>query len=135
MSSFIEFTPDLSCKHDDIDREHKKLFELVNSLHDAMKKGKGRDAVGSVLNSLIQYTETHFVNEEKLMSSVNYPGLYQQKREHADLLKQVNDLRTKFTKDQTVICMEAMTFLQRWLTEHIMVSDKKVGIFLLSKKS
>ncbi len=132
--AFFEYTTALSCNHNDIDAEHKKLIDLVNMLHDAMKTGKGRDVIGKVLTSLIDYTATHFANEEKLMSSIGYPGLYQQKREHTELLKQANDLKAKYGKGETAISMDTMTFLQKWLTDHIMVSDKKIGEFIAKKK-
>ena len=131
--AFMDFTPELSCRHKDIDSEHANLIELINSLHEAMKLGKGRVVVGGILHSLLEYTAVHFANEERIMATVGYPGLYQQKHEHADLLKQVNELKTRYLKDNTAISMETMAFLQKWLTEHIMVSDAKIGVFLASK--
>ena len=48
------------------DQQHQRLVALVNQLYKAMKSGQGKGAVGAVLDELVEYTATHFADEEKL---------------------------------------------------------------------
>ena len=63
----ITWTDELSVSVKDLDSQHQKLFDLVNELHEAMRSGKGKEAVGSILNRLADYTKTHLFYEERLM--------------------------------------------------------------------
>lgn len=66
---------------------------MVNELHDAMKVGKGKEVLEKILAGLIQYTVTHFADEDRLMKLHNYPGYEQHKKEHNLLTVWVSDLQ------------------------------------------
>ncbi|HEX8947628.1 MAG TPA: bacteriohemerythrin [Dissulfurispiraceae bacterium] len=117
----------------EIDDQHKKLFDLVNNLHDAMKAGKGKEAVGKVLNELISYTVYHFGTEEKLFQQYGYPEQTKHKKEHEDLTKKATDLKGKFDKGDIAITIEVMNFLRDWLNTHILRTDKAYSAFLNGK--
>jgi len=74
-----------------IDSQHTVLFGLLNDLHDAMLKGEGRSMTGSLLKKLADYTQTHFVEEEKMMKAANYSGLSAHQVKHRELIKKVED--------------------------------------------
>lgn len=122
--AFIDWTPALSVSIPSIDQQHQKLISLINELHDAMRMGKGRDVLGRVLGELLDYTRTHFADEEEKMRARGYADLAQHKRIHDELTEQVIRLKHEFDSGQTVLTIEVMNFLQHWLTNHIMVSDK-----------
>ena len=111
------------------DDQHKKLIEMVNDLHDAMKIGKGKEALGKILKSLIQYTAMHFSSEERLMKQHNYPDYEQHKKEHNQLVMKVQDVQKKYLEGSTILSQEVMNFLKEWLRNHIQGEDKKYGIF------
>ena len=50
--------------------QHIKLFELINDLEQAMRKGQGSLVNAPLLRKLYDYTENHFAAEEKLMESI-----------------------------------------------------------------
>jgi hemerythrin-like metal-binding protein len=111
----------------EIDNQHKKLVELINQLNDAMQAGKGNDALGKVLNELVNYTVYHFGYEEKLMGQHHYDDSPAHKNEHAKFIATVGDFKKKFDSGNAVISTEIMNFLRDWLTNHIMKTDKKLG--------
>lgn len=117
----------------EIDEQHKRLIDLINDLHDAMKIGQGKDAMGNVLNELADYTLYHFGTEEKLFERYKYLELPEHKKQHDDLTKQVLDLKAKLDKGQSLVTVEIMGFLKDWLNNHILKSDKKYGAFLNGK--
>lgn len=100
-----------------IDADHQLLVSLINQLDDAMSSGAGADTVGSVLNVLIEYTETHFGREELLMEKGGYPELPPHKREHAKLTAQVRAIADRYNNgDVECVDAEVMEFLKNWLT-------------------
>ncbi len=117
----------------EIDGQHQKLFELINNLHDAMKTGRGKDALGGVLSELVDYTVYHFSTEEKLFQKYGYSEYSQHKKAHDTLTKQVLELNDKLKRGDVIITIEVMNFLKDWLNSHILSTDKKYSTFLNNK--
>ncbi|MBI1937888.1 MAG: bacteriohemerythrin [Ignavibacteriales bacterium] len=113
-----------------IDNQHKRLVDLMNNLHDAMKQGKGKDVLGEILNDLANYTVYHFNHEEKLFASHGYPEGNLHKAEHDKLIKQVDELKNKYNSGSVTVTLDVLNFLKNWLTDHIVGSDKKYSSFL-----
>lgn len=124
--ALIEWSNNLSVSVGAMDDQHKKLIKLINDLHEAMKAGKGKDAMSKTLVELINYTKTHFADEEKYMTQFKYPDLDKQKAAHAAFIKKVMDTQKAMNEGQNVT-IDVMNFLKSWLTEHIAGMDKKYG--------
>jgi hemerythrin len=131
--ALITWNESYSVKVKQFDDQHKKLIDMVNELHDAMKVGKGKDLLEKILAGLIQYTVTHFANEERLMKQHNYPGYEQHKKEHHLLTLQVKDVQKKYHEGDAVLSQSVLTFLKEWLQNHIKGTDKNYAPFLNSK--
>ena len=121
----ITWTDSFSVKVAEIDKQHKKLVEMINTLYDAMKIGKSKDVMGETLNNLILYTETHFRTEEKYFDLYNYPEKETHKAEHKEFIETVTKFKNDFDSGNVTISIEVMNFLRNWLTNHIKGSDKK----------
>ena len=117
-----------------IDAEHKKLVAMLNELFDGVSAGKGREALGRVLDQLVDYTQVHFGNEERFFAQYGYPESAPHKKEHEDLAKQVLDVQRKYNSGaSSALSMEVMSFLKNWLIKHIQGSDMKYAPFLKAK--
>lgn len=117
-----------------VDDDHKKLVAMLNNLYDAMQAGKGKDAMGQILDELVEYTKFHFGREETYFKEHGYPDTDKHLEEHAALAKQVLDVQAKYKAGATAtLNMEVMNFLRNWLTNHINGSDKKFGPFFNAK--
>lgn len=68
-----------SVKGDRFDAQHKKLFDLINQLHEAMLQRRAGEVMLKTLGELKAYTVTHFKEEEEALARVKYAGLAQQK--------------------------------------------------------
>jgi hemerythrin len=132
--ALMEWTERMSVGVTQFDNEHKRLVALINELFDAVQAGRGREALGKILDELIEYTKSHFTNEEHLMAKNGYPNLDTHKKEHEALTKQVLDVQRKYHAGATaMLSMEVMTFLKNWLVKHIQGTDKQYGPFLNAK--
>lgn len=119
---------------DAFDNDHKKLVAMLNDLFEAVQAGKGKDALGKILDGLVSYTKEHFAREERQMQQHAYPDFAAHKKEHDDLAKQVLEVQKKYNSGQTAtLSMEVMNFLKNWLIKHIQGSDKKYGPFMNAK--
>jgi len=121
----ITWNDSLSVKVPEIDEQHKKLVNILNQLNDAMLKRAGQQALGTLLNELINYTVTHFQYEEKFMRATSYPSYLAHKKEHDNLTAQALELKKKYEAGQPCITIETMDFLKSWLTKHIQGTDKQ----------
>jgi len=115
------------------DSQHKQLFDLINQLHDAMMVGKGKEIMENVLKSLINYTNTHFADEERLLKFQGYPDLERQVTEHRLFVLQIAEFQKKYTDGNAAITQVTLNFLRDWLQNHIKVEDKKYSEFLIAK--
>ena len=129
----VMWNPDYSVKVTQFDNEHKKLFDLINQLHEAMKTGKGAQVIGDVLNALADYTKTHFGAEEQMMQSNGYPGYIEQKRAHDAFVARIVELQNNFNSGSTMGSIEVLAFLKDWLIKHIQVVDKQYSQFFNDK--
>lgn len=123
--ALIQWNNGLSVNVAEIDGQHQKLIQMINELHDAMRQGKGKEALGKIVDGLIAYTQTHFKTEEHYFAKFNYGETQSHKKEHADFVKKAADFRDGFQKGQLGLSVEVMTFLSHWLTNHIQGIDKK----------
>jgi methyl-accepting chemotaxis protein len=121
---FIEWTNDLSVGVPAMDLHHKKLVELINNLHAAMRAGRSREALGASLEELAKYVDYHFAAEEKLMKQHKCSGLAEQVAAHAGLVEKVTALRQQFASGQQGLGLDVLNMLRDWLVNHIQRKDK-----------
>jgi hemerythrin-like metal-binding protein len=108
--------------HAEIDAQHQKLFELVNLFDDVIKMGMSEE-LGRILDDLISATTGHFAFEEALLREIGFPKTLDHARMHAELLKQVQDMRAKMKAGGHVGAKAIVRFLADWLTSHLMRED------------
>ena len=125
--ALIEWEAGLSTGIDRMDDQHKQLIAMINELHAAMSTGKGKEAMGKILNGLVDYTITHFSDEETLMTRAAYPQLAAHKIEHKAFTAKAVELKNKYATGELVLTMEVMAFLRDWLVNHIKGTDQKYG--------
>lgn len=127
--AFINWTSDLSVNAE-IDRQHQKLFAIVNELHESVTAGAERSALARIFDELIDYTIYHFQTEERYFAELDYPDAATHKREHDDLTRQVVKLHEQFVEGDLVISFELLDFLYDWLMTHTGDSDIKFKSYL-----
>ena len=127
---FIEWSDSLSVGVRELDDQHKELVRLVNVLYEALKAGRGREALKDILGGLVRYTKVHFATEERFFNRLGYPEKDEHIQQHRKLVDQVLEFKKKVDSGQDMISVNLLDFLKDWLINHIQVSDKKYGPFL-----
>ncbi len=118
----------------EFDEHHKRLFSLVNRLHDAIINREGKQVIGEVIYELADYTHTHFGREEQRMAAAGYPDLAEHKRKHNEFVSKVLRFKEDHDKGKLFLSTEIIDFLKDWLVNHICETDKAYGPFLNTVK-
>lgn len=135
MKEFITWSDTLSVGVHEIDDQHKELLNMLNELNKAIEGGWGKEARKEVINKLVEYTRVHFTTEESVMSISHYPDIEAHKKQHEILIDTVHDYIKKYEHDPSSSSYDLLFFLKRWLTEHIIKSDKRFGEFLIKTQN
>ena len=120
----------LSVGVDEIDEDHRKLVGIFNILNHAVKEGESPEYLAATLEELINCTVWHFSHEERLMLKHRYPEMDEHKAEHRDLIKSAQELQQELLRADKAVADEHIMFLERWLTEHILTADGRLGAYL-----
>ncbi len=123
----IKWSNSYSVGIDQFDKEHKRLINIINNLNKAMLEGKGKSIANNIVEELIEYTATHFKNEEEFLLKHNYPDFESHKRVHDRFVDKVLGIQEDIEKGKANLSIEIIDFLKDWLIKHIMGTDKKYG--------
>lgn len=126
----ITWNASLMVNLEPVDSQHQRLVAWINQLFDAMAAGKGRAVLGDVLDGLVDYTQTHFATEERLMVAHAYPDYANHKLQHDRFAQQIQTLHTRFQGGEPVITVKVTDFLKDWLSRHILQVDKQLATYL-----
>lgn len=116
---------------EEIDNQHKKLFEIGEKAYDLLKNDMmidKYDRIIEVLNELKEYAVFHFKSEEEYMLSINYKRFFSHKIEHDKFIKTVSDVDlNKVDEDQNAYLLSILEFVVNWTGEHILQNDKLIA--------
>jgi len=112
------------------DVQHRKLFEIINQLADAMRMGKGNDVMSRTVAELLLYTRTHFQQEEALLRKTNYPQLAGHQELHRRFVADVEALDEQMRGGRTGNSVQVLNLLRDWLQNHIQKADKQYSAHL-----
>ncbi len=130
---FMVWDDSFSVNVKSIDRQHKRLVDILNNLYTAMLIGKDKKLLKEILTRLIRYTKIHFTYEESQMKKVHYPDFPEHIKEHEKLIGEVTHFQEMFNEGKTDLSKDILEFLQDWLTNHIKVTDKKYSTLFNEK--
>jgi len=130
---YVEWKPQYSVGIDSIDRQHKKLIALINSLQTAVDYSAGAEYEREALNELVDYTKTHFGYEEDLMEKFGYPDFTLHRAEHELMISRVEQVLAEYQVNPDTAMQNAIDFLRDWLINHINGTDKQYSSFLIDR--
>jgi hemerythrin len=128
--ALISWDQSYSVKVKRCDEDHQKLFALMNTLHDAMRVGKGRTVIRQIVSELSDYTQTHFQAEEALMEQANYPALAGHRVEHQRFIARVAGFQKDLDSGTSGNSVAVLEFLKDWLVKHIKKLDQSYSAHL-----
>ncbi len=128
--ALIQWNDSFSVNVKEMDAQHQRLIEIINQLHEAMRVGKGSQEINAIVDQMIAYSQRHFQAEEKLMASQNYPGCPHQQKEHQAFIQKAQEFKQSALQGQIALSVPVSNYLKDWLTNHILIEDKKYSSYL-----
>ena len=133
----IQWSSDLETGIRAIDLQHEELIGMLNELDAAHSGGCAQSVLGDVLQRLGTYVIFHFGTEESLMAGLphNETHVRQHRQEHAAFIEKLSGMRAQ-TQDDGTKTMEALIdYLNEWLYQHILKSDRALAVQLNQKQA
>jgi len=118
--------------HRRIDFEHQIFVDLIAKIDDGAKMGKDKGYLERLLNELRAYAEFHFISEENIMYSVDYPDYEIHTQHHQKLLNEFGRELIEIEMGKKTI-EEFLVFLKDWFVHHTLNEDKKIASFVKGK--
>jgi hemerythrin len=131
-SELVKWSPTFSVGINEIDEQHKELLKLTNNLfnHCVGDEESERAYFRTVINKAIDYVKYHFSTEERIMTTVNYTGYWEHKREHDSFVLTVVDQVRAFNEGKPFTLSAFTKYLKDWILAHIAVTDKKYAMYI-----
>ena len=127
---FITWTDNYIIDNALIDEQHQKLINLINNLHAAFLEGKANNRLNEIVEDLVAYTKYHFQSEEEIFCKTEYLEKEKHKEQHRDFIEKIKEFKNKLTTGDSRLSFDIMLFLQKWLQNHILISDKEYKDFI-----
>ncbi len=107
-----------------VDKDHKILVNLLNQAYACINQSEESTVLGSILDALLEYTDYHFLREERMMAYAGYAGLAEHKAFHDELRRKVQGFRDSYhNRPADVDTREVHKFLFSWVEDHIKGHD------------
>lgn len=116
-----------------IDEQHHKLTSLINSFYVAFMDNQQKAVVKNILAEMTAYTKYHFSTEEKIFKQYAYPQECDHIAEHRSFVAKIAEFAAEYDKNPSALTFKVMTFLQKWVQDHIMGADRKYIAYLKGK--
>jgi len=118
----------------EMDEDHLPMLRLLDSLHEAMVRGRSGGVTGKVLRELAEHEAAHFAREEALMGCCRYPGLEEHYRRHQQLLGELEELQWRAAAGHLPIAYDTMQTMRRWVREHMNGDDRAAAQFIVAAR-
>lgn len=128
--AYFAWAKDMVIDQGPIDEDHRKLVNLVNTLHDATSQGRGHEVVGKLLGELILDTAEHLRHEEAVMEQAGFPNLDRHKIGHRAFVAELEKLQQRYQQGSISVAAQLSSVLRDWLSLHIRRNDKELHEFM-----
>jgi len=130
IMAIIKWRDTYSVGVEKFDNEHKILLGLINEMYVIVRDHQSLDNLIVAINTLIQYTQVHFSDEEQAMEGVDYPKLQEHIIIHEKLLNEVTHYKKRVENNEDEAIQDFYLFLRDWLLTHILEEDMLYKPFL-----
>lgn len=124
---FIKFESKHVLGIEEIDNQHKKIYETVNKLFEMQNSTKVE--IIDIYQNLLKEFKIHFETEESLMKKNKVVEFISHKLEHDRALQKYSDYLKTLKKANSKLDMEILKSMKNWLENHFEKKDIKLKQF------
>lgn len=130
----LQWSDNLRIGVDEIDSQHKNLFEILNRTENLKNDSR---AYNEILSSLESYVVDHFTSEENLMLTSRYPDYEKHRTQHVTFMRDFSGIKIQYQMNPAALEMEKKLnyLLSEWWLRHVSETDRAFGDYLKTRKS
>ncbi len=122
-----------------IDEQHQILVNLFNEANAKLTVNNNAEFLEQITRDLLSYALYHFEAEEELMQKYGYTedkieDVDNHIRQHRSFSTKVVAVRNDIKAGILISREELLSFLNNWLINHILNTDKRLAAFLLASE-
>ena len=126
------WSEDLSIGHAAIDDDHKRILQVIARLQDAFLQQPDERVVAEGIAVIADYSNNHFVREDRMLAAAGYPHLEQHRARHESFRGYVaHALAAEHDIDPGGL----LSYLVDWWVGHIAAEDKLYRPALIGKEA
>jgi hemerythrin-like metal-binding protein len=123
----------------EIDEQHRILVNSINEANTRLTTGFNAEILDQITQNLLSYALYHFETEEELMQEFNYVEASAEDaethlRQHREFSATVVAVRDGIKAGKLMSREELLSFLNGWLINHILNTDKRLAAFIVAKR-
>lgn len=124
---------------DKIDEQHQILVNLFNEANTKLTVNNNTEFLEQITRDMLSYALYHFENEEELMQKYSYfkdtiEDMNTHIRQHRSFSAKVVAVRNDIKAGILISREDLLSFLNNWLIDHILNTDKQLAAFLLASE-
>lgn len=124
----------------EIDEQHRILVNSINDANTRLTINSNAEMLEQISRDLLSYALYHFETEEELMHKYNYAEANSEDadahlRQHREFSSKVVEVREGIKAGNLISREELLTFLNGWLINHILKTDKRLAAFIIANSS
>ena len=124
----------------EIDEQHMILVHTLNEAGSKLSRDASPELFKQITQDLLSYALYHFDTEEELMQEYGYSeetdeAMNRHLEQHRGFSAKVLAVRESLKSGMPVAADDILNFLNTWLVNHILNTDKRLGAFIIAKRS
>lgn len=128
----FEWQDAYSVNINEIDTQHKRMFQLGASLYQMSKHVDTQydsEALMDIIEELCEYTIYHFETEERHFDRYAYPDKENHEKQHRAFIDFLSKLNIDDIEHRTSDSLSnLLNYIEGWITNHILVEDQKFAV-------
>ncbi len=118
--AIVAWSGELETGVEEIDAQHRKLFDLMNSLQAAVAEGREHEVVSAAVFEMSAYADQHFKTEQAYVE--DDPSFKDHLLDHWEFSKKCLSL-VMGLKNGNSVSLEMVQFLLNWFKNHVLEKD------------
>ena len=121
----IEWKEDYALGISVIDEQHKEFISILRALSMLLSSNYNELEFQKLVEKLEAYAHFHLDFEEKYFEEFDYKDKVEHTAEHTVYRERIQEFKNTYSKENPLLSIELLAFLEDWLEHHIKISDKK----------
>jgi hemerythrin-like metal-binding protein len=124
----------------EIDEQHMILVHTLNESASKLAHDASQETLEQITQDLLGYALYHFETEEELMQRYGYAeedtaAADLHLGQHRAFSAKVVSVREDLKAGVKIVAADLLEFLNSWLVNHILNTDRKLGAFIVEKRA